>query len=388
MVMFAQSSDIIGTVVWFLLFFVMIFLYPRLMLSQLLYKIEQSAAKMERMSDDSIRMVVKKIGRTDKETKQKVEAFTDFFVVEPSSLDPYGIVKKIDYTIRSMESRFDEFAGEIAPDKGYAEKQQLNYGLRAAMGLRQISKIVRHNVELAKKFKNLQIAMILQMQLPIIEKIAESELKGTEAFVNNWPIGDSIGPLVAASLMEKSKEIAEDVSMDETRIEGRKCFVLKAKGNGPHLGRMDEAITKIMKRHKISRIITIDAALKLEGEKSGSVAEGTGFAMGGWGQREMIENALFPKKMPIDSIVVKVGFTEAIIPMRKDVYDSLPKVQEYIKKAVRRTKKTDKLIVIGVGNSSGIESNKKVVEDVKKLVDRFEAKMKKEESSNKKRKWI
>ena len=52
MVMFAQSSDILGTVVWFLLFFVMIFLYPRMMLSQMLYKIEQSAVKMEKMSDD------------------------------------------------------------------------------------------------------------------------------------------------------------------------------------------------------------------------------------------------------------------------------------------------------------------------------------------------
>src|SRR3989344_1524060 len=276
MVMFAQSSDIFGTVIWFLLFFVMIFLYPRLMLSQLLYKIEQSAVKMEKMSDDSNRIVAKKVGKMDKETKQKIEAFTDFFVVEPSSIDPYGLVRKIDQTIRSMEHRFTEFADEIAPGRSYADKQQINYGLRAAMGCRQLAKIVRHNVELAKKFKNLQIAMILQMQLPIIEKIAESELKGTEAFVNSWPVGDSIGPLVAASLMEKSKEIAEDVMVGEANIEGRKCFIMKAKGPSPHLGREDEAIERIMKKNKISRVVTIDAALKLEGEKSGSVAEGVG----------------------------------------------------------------------------------------------------------------
>ncbi|MBI2579555.1 MAG: DUF1512 family protein [Candidatus Aenigmarchaeota archaeon] len=387
MVMFAQSSDILGTVVWFLLFFVMIFLYPRLMLSQLLYKIEQSAVKMEKISEDSTRIVLKKVGRNDREARHKVEAFTDFFVVEPSSLDPYGIVRKIDQTIRSMESRFSEFADEIAAGRSYAEKQQINYGLRAAMGCRQLAKIVRHNVELAKKFKNLQIAMILQMQLPIIEKIAESELKGTEAFVNNWPIGDSVGPLVAASLMEKSREIAEDVAMGETRIEGRKCFILKAKGGGPHLGRMDEAITKIMKRNKISRIVTIDAAMKMEGEKTGAVAEGTGFAMGGWGQREMIENNLLAKGVPIDSIVVKVGFAEAIIPMRKGLYDSVPRVQEYIKKSVLRTKKGAKLIIIGVGNSSGIEDSKAAVEHVKKLVEQFEERIKKEEGK-KKGGWI
>ncbi len=391
MVFLSQVGDtgILGTVVWFVMFFALIFLYPRLMLSQLIYKIEQSAVRMEAMSQTSIKIVGKKISSSpNKELKQKIEDFTDFFVVEPSSLDPYGIVNKIDQTIRAMESRFGEFVDEVADGKSYEEKQEINYGLRAAIGLRQLSKIVRHYVELAKKFKNLQIAMILQMQMPIIEKIAEGELKGTEAFVNNWPIGDSIGPLVAASMIDSSKEIAEDVVAGETNIEGRKCFVLKAKG-GPHLGRVDEAIGAIMKKNKIARIITIDAAQKLEGEKSGSVAEGVGFAMGGWGQREMIENTLLRKKMSIDSIVVKVGMFEAIMPMSKDVYNSVPRTQEMVRRAVKRAKKGQKVIIIGVGNSSGIGDNKKVVEGVKKVVDQLEKKKKHEEEQHKKRRgWF
>ena len=112
-----------------------------------------------------------------KELRNKIDEFTDFFVVEPSNIDPYGLVRKIDQVIRSMERRFTEFVSSITKQKSEKEKQELNYGLRAAIGLRQISKIVRHNVELAKKFKNLQIAMILQMQLPIIEKIAKSVLR-------------------------------------------------------------------------------------------------------------------------------------------------------------------------------------------------------------------
>ena len=142
-----------------------------------------------------------------------------------------------------------------------------------------------------------------------------------------------------------------------------------------------------MKRNKIARIITIDAALKMEGEKTGSVAEGTGFAMGGWGQREMIESMLMSKKMPIDSIVVKVGMTEAIVPMRKAVYDSMPKVHEYVKRAVLRTKNGSKLIIIGVGNSSGISDDKTAVENVGKLVQQFEERIKKEQSK-KKGGWI
>src|SRR3989338_5097063 len=268
--MLLSQADIGGTIIWFVLFFVLIFLYPRLMLSQMIYKIEQSAVRMEAMTKRSINMVSKKTGN-QKDAKQKIDSFTEFFVVEPSSIDPYGIVKKIDQPVRGMETRFDEFVDEIMPGKSYNDKQDINYGLRATIGLKQMSKIVRHYVELAKKFKNLQIAMILQMQLPIIEKIAESELKGSEAFINEWPVGDSIGPLAAAEFMESSKEIAEDVMMATATIEGRKCFILKAKGPAPHLGRVDEAIEKIMKSNKIARVVTIDAGMKLEGEPTGAV---------------------------------------------------------------------------------------------------------------------
>jgi len=385
--MLLSQADIGGTIIWFVLFFVLIFLYPRLMLSQMIYKIEQSAVRMEAMTKRSINMVSKKTGN-QKDAKQKIDSFTEFFVVEPSSIDPYGIVKKIDQTVRGMETRFDEFVDEIMPGKSYNDKQDINYGLRATIGLKQMSKIVRHYVELAKKFKNLQIAMILQMQLPIIEKIAESELKGSEAFINEWPVGDSIGPLAAAEFMESSKEIAEDVMMATATIEGRKCFILKAKGPAPHLGRVDEAIEKIMKSNKIARVVTIDAGMKLEGEPTGAVAEGIGFAMGGWGEREIIENYLMPKKMPIDSIVVKVGFAEAIIPMKKEIYDSLPKVHEFVKKAVSRAKKNEKLIIIGVGNSSGIGDSRKELKGVKELVEKLDKKIKQEEKESKKRRWF
>jgi hypothetical protein len=379
-----MQSDTIGTIIWFLMFFVLIFLYPRLMLSQMIFRLEQSAKKMEVMSHKANIMIAKRIeSNPPKEIKNEIAEFTDFFVVEPSNIDPYGLVRKIDQTIRGMETRFTEFANKIASKKGDKEKQELNYSLRAAIGLRQIAKIVRHNVELAKKFKNLQIAMMIQMQLPIIEKIAEGEFKGTEAFINGWPIGDGIGPLVAASLVKKSKEIAEDVVMGETEIKGRKCFILKAKGPTPHLGRIDEAINWIMKRHKIARIVTIDAAQKLEGEKSGSVAEGVGFAMGGIGQREMIENVLLPMKKPIDSIVVKVGMIEAILPMKKEIYNSLPKVKITLEKSVERAKKNEKLIIIGVGNSCGIRDDEKAVDEVKVVVEKLDKRYQKEKEEEK-----
>ena len=378
-----MQTDAFGTIIWFFMLFIFIFLYPRLMLSQMIYKIEQSARKMENMSRKANLLTARKADKNPtRGLRNKIDEFTDFFVVEPSNIDPYGLVRKIDQVIRSMEKRFTEFVSSITKQKNEKEKQELNYGLRAAIGLRQISKIVRHNVELAKKFKNLQIAMILQMQLPIIERIAKSELKGTEAFVNGWPIGDGIGSLAAASLMDKSREIAEDVVYGESRINGRKCLVLKAKGPAPHLGRIDEAINKIMSKHKISRFITIDASQKLEGEKTGSVAEGVGFAMGGLAQREIIENVLLSKKKPIDSIVIKVGMEEAIMPMKKEIFKSLPKVEETIKMAVNRAKKNEKVMIIGVGNSCGIGDNKKDIASLNKIIEKLNKKEKEEKEKS------
>ncbi len=384
---FLNQSDAVGTIVWFLVFFVFMFLYPRLMLSQAVYKMEQSAEKLEEMSRRANIMVLKKSKRGN-EVRAKIEAFTDFFVIEPSNLDPYGIVRKIDQTIRDMEHRFTEFVNEISPNLGAKEKEELNYGLRAAIGLRQIAKIVRHYVELTKKFKNWQMAMILNMQLPIIEKIAESEYKGTEAFVNGWPIGDSVGPLVAASFMENPRPIAEDIVYDVVNIEGRKCFFLKAGGPEPSLGRIDEGIKYIMKKNKISRVITIDAAQKLEGEKSGSVAEGVGFAMGGIGQREIIENVLLPKKIPVDSIVVKVGLTEAILPLKKEIYNALHHAREAAIKNIKRSRKGEKIIVIGIGNSCGIGNDKKSIEDTKKIVEMLDKKEKEEQRRQKQKNWF
>jgi len=352
----------------------------------MIMKLEQSAQRMEQLSVKAKNMIVKKVGKKSKIIDAKVRNFQDFIAIEPTSLDPYGIVRKIDHITRGVETRFQQFVDEIAGEKNKREKQEINFGLRAAIGVHTIAKIVRHYVEIVKKFKNLQLAIILQMQLPEIERIAKSELKGTEAFVGGYPIGDSIGPMVAASLIDKSREITDDVVCGETKILGRKAFVLKAKGPGPHLGRIDEALEKILKKNRIARVITVDAAGKLEGEKTGSVAEGVGFAMAYTAERQLIEDILIPRKIPIDAIAVKVGLEEAITPMKMEIKNSIPEVIDAIKTSTKRTKKHDKIIVIGVGNSCGIGDDKKSLEQAEKTISKLDKKLKKEKE--KKRKWF
>jgi len=366
-----MGEDLVSTLLGWIILFAFIIFYPRLMLSQLLNRLESSAQALETLSKRARVLIMKKIGRRDKRLEASIEEMQNFVVIEPSSLDPFGIVKKIDQIFRTMERRFEEFVDEVAPKKSRKEKREINFALRAAIGVHSIAKLVRHYVELIKRFRNLQLALILQMQLPLIERIAKSEYAGVEAFVKGLPVGDGIGPLCAALLIEgEAKPIAEDVVAYEREIEGRKVIVLKATGPEPSLGRIDEAIAKLVKGRKVAKVITIDAATKLEGERTGSVASGVGFAMGSF-EREIAENVLLPRGIPIEAIVIKVGFEEAIEPMKPEIAEASKVVLEHLRQMISRTRRKGVIIVAGIGNSSGIGNDRrealKAIELVKRI---------------------
>ena len=59
---------------------------------------------------------------------------------------------------------------------------------------------------------------------------------------------------------------------------------------------------------------------------------------------------------------------------------------ELVKYFIKKTKKNDKILIIGVGNSSGVGNNKKAVEEVKLAIKKIE-KINKKQVANKKKKW-
>jgi hypothetical protein len=273
------------------------------------------------------------------------------------------------------------------PDADNERKANIKMGLAGGITVHDISKIVRHYVEMVRKTKSLQIAMVLQMQLPLIERIAKSMFNGTKALTRGDPIGDGIGPYIAASLMgdKEGEEIEEEILMNKTNIDGRTAFVVKARGPGGRIGKPGKAVEKLVSKNKITRIISIDAATKLEGEKTGSVAEGVGVAMGGPGvERSYIENVAIKQKIPLDSIIVKMSQEEAITPMRKDLLDAVPKVKEALKRSIERTKKGDSIVIVGVGNTSGVGNTEKDARNTDKWVEVYEKKLEREKKRKKK----
>jgi len=386
MSLFGDSS--LWNAVWVVLLVVMAFFGTRLMFYQIFWKLAQTANMLEGLAIGGKRIVIRRITKNPtKQLNDAVNNFLEVFAIEPISLDPFGIVKKIEHIYNLSERKFKYFVKDIAPKLDSESQANLVMGVSGAVSLNQISKIVRHYVETIRKTKNLQLAMVLQMQLPMIERISRALLKGTEALTNGWPLGDSIGPMVAANLIGDSntKEIEEDVLLARKKIKGKNVLIMKAKGPGGRLGKLGKAVEKLVKRGKIAKIITVDAAAKLEGERTGSIAEGVGVAIGGIGvDRNYIENITTAKEIPLDAIAIKMSQEEAIMPMKLEVLNSIFKVTKLLEDNISKTRERGSIILVGVGNSSGIGNNKKALEEAEKQIRKNVRTMRERELQEKK----
>ncbi len=385
------GGDWFSMLISFLMLIILFFFYPRIMVSQIMYKLNKTADELEDMSEKSKKFIIKeatKKKKASKDIKESINRFYEFFVIGPVSLDPYGVVQKLDHMIKGEKERFTYFVNQIAPELDSEEKANLEMGLAGGITVHEIAKIVRHYVEIVRKTKNIQIAMVLQMQLPMIERIARAMFKGTESLAKGEPIGDGLGPLVVAEMSGKSawKDVGDEIIVSETKINGRNIILMKARGPGGRIGYPGKAVAKIVAQKKIARIITVDAAAKLEGEKTGSLAEGVGVAMGGPGsERFFIEDIVVKKNVPVDSIVVKMSQEEAITPMRKVVKDALPKVNESVNRSLEFVKPGETVIIVGVGNTSGVGNSPKDAQAVKEWVEKYERDLKAKQKDKKKK---
>ena len=387
--MLAQlGTDWLSTLVWFALFVIMIIFGPRLMTTQTILKLEKEASDLEEMAKKSKGYILNVLPKKDNNVRNKVSSFMEFFAVSPVETDPRGIMKKLDHMIRNYDYRFKYFVNDIMPNAKEYEKRNIRDALSGAITTHQIAKIVRHYVELIKKYKMFQYAMVIQMQIPLITRMAKAAMHATESFVEGVPIGDGIGPLVAASMIKGKPKVykEEEFIVSKEKINGKDVWISKAEGPGASTGYPGRFMTKFMKRQKIDRIITIDAGLKLEGEKTGTVAQGVGVAMGGIGvDRYEIEEIAVKRKMPLDAIVVKVSDEEALMPMKKDIFDSIKESAENVKDSLKMAKKNEKILLIGVGNTCGVGNDSKILKEVEQKVRK---QAKKEEERKKKEKKI
>jgi len=100
----------------------------------------------------------------------------------------------------------------------------------------------------------------------------------------------------------------------------------------------------------------LDAALKLEGEDSGSIMEGTGAAIGGPGIGQFkIEEITTDYKVPVYAVVVKESVKEVLAPMTAAIVRATDEAVAVFRRVIQeKTKVNDSIIIVGVGNTMGI----------------------------------
>ena len=301
---------------------------------------------------------IKELGNSD--PSQVIDDFLDFFTIEPVSLDPRGIIEKLDYILNVRDKRVESFIKRVVPNIEPVFLSNMEGLLETNLVLNYLYREMRHLLILGKKTKNMIIIMQLQMNLPLIMRYAESYFNAVDAFSNGKPIGDGAGSLVASKLIHGSPyyEVAQKIVAAEFDYKNRHVIAIKAVGPGAEIGKPGNAISRLIteKGGKVARIIMVDAALKLEGELTGRVAEGVGAAIGGIGvEKYKIEEVASKYNIPLDAIVIKMSLEEAINTMKKEIITAAEKAKEKVLNIIEeRVNEGETVIVAGIGNTIGI----------------------------------
>ena len=365
---FIPGSDSISQIIslgMYVFFIIFIFYGQRIQMYIMVREVENSLHKLRVIKEEGKKITIeaiKEIGRPTTDPTPRVERHLEYFTIGPQSMDPAGIVTKLDHILDTRDERLKEEVKLMAPQTIGNEVQinNLENTLEAAMALNYIYKVVRHFYIQGKKTLSLYVIMQLQMILPMVMKEAEAYASALKAFSYGQPIGDGVGPLIASKLMHgyEIRKVPKDCVVATVPFEGRTALVLKAEGPGGNVGKPGDAIETVIEENegKIACLVMIDAGLKLEGEMVGEVAEGIGAAIGGPGvDQYKIEAKLTKYKIPNYAVIVKEDIGDAVSPMRKEINDAADKAIDRVRDVVReRTKEGDKVIIVGVGNSIGV----------------------------------
>ncbi len=346
---------------WIILIVVFLAYGQRIQIELSLRSVNKRLQRLEKMNSDALATFIdmlKKKGVSEADAKVEADLITNTFLIQPANLDPHGIVTKLDKLVKNYEDFFIGRLTRLMPNESNTSIQNISNIAESALALNEIYKFVRHYYISAKKYHDYYSLIMLQIQMPFIMDEAEAYSESMPAFINGENIGDTLGPLVLTQLSPnvQYKEIAKDTEIGEVDFEGRKLLLIKAKGPGGTVGRPGEAISKVLDSYPASMVITVDAALKLEGEDTGETVEGYGVAIGGPGtDRFEVEEAAAKKKVPLYVIVVKMSLKEAICKMTDRVRRASLDAAEKVKAAIReRTREGDIVIVAGIGNTIGI----------------------------------
>jgi hypothetical protein len=365
--LFQNNSDLgmILQTLFSLSFIIYLFYAQRIQAMSMLRQVEGTLRKVKALRDKGRTVsieTVKEVGKPERDPTGNVERFMEHFFIPPVDLDPAGIISKLGQLLNVRENIFEAEVRAMAPNASNSEINNLENLLEAALALNVYYKVIRHFYLLGKKTMNIYVIMQIHMILPMIVREIEAYSAALQAFKDGMPIGDSVGPLVAAKLMHgyEYENVAKEMVAAEVPYADRTLIVTKAEGPGGSVGKPGDAIENIINKRvdnrKVDAVIMVDAAGKLEGEETGSVADGVGAAIGGIGvEKYKIEEAAKNHNIPLYAVAIKQDISNVVAPMVEELSKATDKAIEIVKQLIEeKTKEGETVIVAGIGNTIGI----------------------------------
>jgi hypothetical protein len=350
-------------ILWFAPIFLLMIYGQKFQSWMILSDVSKSLTKLKTMKDGARKEAIDYVKTSIKSSTdpcERIDRFLEYFTIMPVDLDPSGIVGKLDHIIRTRDERIRSEIKRMAEGMTESHASRVENILEAATALNMIYKVVRHFYLMGKRTTSMFVLVQLQMVMPLLLQEAEALQNAIGAFKEGQPIGDSIGPMIVGKMMigKDKKIIARETVYTEGEYMNRKLYLLKAEGPGGAVGRPGEAVQRLVGEIglKIDAIIMIDAALKLEGETTGAVAEGIGAAIGGIGvEKYQIEEVATSFNIPVYAIIIKESIQDAITIMRKEISDSFDKVSNTVFSVIEdKTALGQSVLIIGIGNTLGV----------------------------------
>jgi len=350
------------SLVFYGIFFLYLFFGQNIQTQRILMSLSSALNKVKDARDKSKKEVLDFLQKNGYkgDASVQIDNLIEYFTITPTSIDPAGLVKKIEHLLSVRDERVREEVKKMLAGKDVVTTSIMENMLEISTALNLYYKVIRHYYLVGKKTSNLYLLMQLQIILPDLLREIDALLSAIEPIKNGQPLGDGIGAMVAGKMLLncEKKPIARDTVFGEVKYKNRSLYVIKAEGPAGNVGQIGNAIEYLINKYglKPSSIVMIDAALKLEGEPSGEVAEGVGAAIGGIGvDKFKIEEVSSKAGIPLYAIIIKESIVEAISAMTKEIAEAAAKVQSRLDSLIEaRTKEGDVVIVVGVGNTLGV----------------------------------
>jgi hypothetical protein len=129
------------------IFVVFMFYGQRVQMMVMLREVETHLRRLRSMRDDGRKVAmetIKNIGKPVGDPTERIDQFMEYIAITPQSMDPSGIVWKLEHVLDVRDVRFKDEVKLMAPEADETQLNNLENTLEAAMALHMIYKIIRH----------------------------------------------------------------------------------------------------------------------------------------------------------------------------------------------------------------------------------------------------